>query len=167
MPASLSDLITNRARLTHILDNGESFTIDYKPSDLTPRQMHQAKRATALKGRAWESLSDTERDEVMEAMDAITRMLASCLIATDLLDAQQHPIVCTYEGLQDVAYEHQTWMLDLIQQDQSLPKANGTGKSPASSSGTLASPLTGQEDTSPRSPNGTRSARSRSGGRRR
>ena len=164
MPASLSDIVTNRARLTHTLDNGESFTIDYRPAQLTPRQAHQATRAKALQGRAWESLSEAERDEALEAMDAITRMLASCLLATSLLDAEQRPIVCSYEGLQDVAYEHQAWMLDLIQQDQSLPKANGTGKSPVSSSGTLASPLTVTADISPRARNGTSSVRSRSGG---
>ncbi len=166
MPASLSDIVTNRARLTHTFENGESFTIDYKPADLTPRQAHQAQRGRALQGRKWEEMSESQRAEVTEAMDTMTRMLANCLIATDLLDAEQRPIVCTYEGLQDVAYEHQSFLLGLIQEDQRLGKLNGNGKSPVSSSGTLVSPPMGQEATSPQSLNGTHTKRLPRGGKR-
>jgi len=166
MPASLSAIVSNRARLERTFDDGESFYIDYRPAQLTPRQMHLAQSAQAFQNRDWEEMSDAERAEAREASDAITRYLAATLIATNLLDSQQRPIVCTLEGLEDVSYGDQQALLVMIQEDQKLGKANGTGKSPVSFSGTLVSPPMGQEATSPQSLNGTHTKRLPRGGKR-
>ncbi len=158
MPASLSNLTTNHARIVRTFDDGSSIFIDYKPLSVTPRQFH---RLQTLRNQVWEDLS---ADEQTEAVDTTTRLLASCLIAWDFVDEQGQPIPATLEGLQDVSYEHQTLLLDMIQQDQQLPKVNGIGKLPASISGTSTSPLTDPADSSPRALNGTPSASLPSGG---
>lgn len=146
MPASLSQLTSNRARLERRFDDGESFFIEYRPAQLTPRQLH---RIQALRDRAWDDLLPTEQEE---ALDATTRLLADALIATNALDSQNRPIVPTLEGLQDVSYVDQAALLQLIQEDQRMGEANGNGRSPALSTPTSASAPT--ESTSHRRQNG-------------
>lgn len=157
MPASLSRLSTTRARLTRTFDDGESFFIDYRPGQVTPRQVH---RLQELQGRA-DDLSEAEQSALA---DEQTEMLAAMLIETNALDSQQRPIVCTLEGLQDVSYADQRALLTLILEDQQPGKVSASGPLPESSTPDSESQAQGQTThTSHQSQSGTRSERRRSG----
>lgn len=149
MPASLAQLTTNTARLERHFPDGESFFIEYRPADMTPRQMHLIQ---ANKDRRFSDLTPAEQ---AEALDAITRVLANLLVATDATTSAGEPIVCTYEGLQDVSYTDQTALLDLIIEDQRLGKTNETENSPASSTPISVSITPTPPTASHLSPNGT------------
>jgi hypothetical protein len=157
MPASLGQLTANRARLERTFDDGESFFIEYRPMQLTPRQLHVIHM---IKGRAWDTLTEAEQEA---GINATTRLLADCLIATDATTSAGEPIICTYEGLQDVTIVDLTALLDLIMEDQRLGKANGSARSQASSTPPSASLPSPVMTVSPTSANGTSSSRSRSG----
>ena len=155
MPASLSQLSSNRARLERTFDDGESFYVEYRPAQLTPRQLH---RIQALRQRPWDELTP---DEQAEALESTTKLLAETLIATDALDSQNRPIVCTLDGLQDVSYTDQAALLQLIQENQRLGEGTGTGNSGASSTPiSVSAPM---ETSSPASANGISSRPSRNG----
>jgi hypothetical protein len=157
MPASLGQLTANRARLERTFDDGESFYIEYRPANITPRQMHQI---NVVKGRVWDTLTEAEQEA---SIDATVRLLADSLIATDATTSAGEPIVCTYEGLQDVSYIDLTALLDLILEDQRLGKATGSEKSLASSTPPLASLPSPAMTASPASANGTSSSPSPNG----
>ena len=89
-------------------------------------------------------------------MDSTTQMLADCVIAWDLLDANDQPIPSTLEGLQDVDYVSQAALLQMITEDQQQSKPTGSEPSPVSFTDTSAS-LPIQNGVSPQSLNGTSS----------
>ena len=126
MPANLSNLSANHARLDRDFGNGQTLFIEYRPALITPRQLH---RLQALQGRAWDTLSTGEQNELM---DSTTQMLADCVIAWDLLDANDQPIPSTLEGLQDVDYVSQAALLQMITEDQQQSKPTGSEPSPVS-----------------------------------
>ncbi len=147
MPARLSSLNRNHARVELDLGDGATLTIDYRPGMLTPRQLH---RAQAMDGVDFETLTQAEQADLM---DDTTRMLADSLISWDLLDESDQPIAPTFAGLQDVDYAAQSVILQAIIDDQRLSKTSGNGNAPASSTAVLAS-LTASPETSQTSKNG-------------
>jgi hypothetical protein len=126
MPAELSNLTRDHARLTHTFEDGTSVTIDYRPGHITPRQLH---RTQALSARPIDELTSEERTELM---DDTMQFLSECLIDWDL-EHQGVPIPPTLEGLEDVHYDAQAVILRWIVEDQQMGKANGTGPLEASS----------------------------------
>src|SRR5260370_41688501 len=120
MPASLAQLTANSARLERHFPDGESFFIEYRPGDLTPRQMHLI---NAQKDRQFSDLTPAEQ---AEPLDAITRMLANLLVATDATTSAGGPVICTYAGLQDGSFTDQTPLLALLIEDQRPGKTTDT-----------------------------------------
>jgi hypothetical protein len=136
MPANIGNLTVNRAHLERHFEDGSSLFIDYRPAQVTPRQLHKVQD---MQQRNWDDLSPAEQNELM---DSTVKMLADCLIDWDLLDRNNQPIPPTLEGLQDVDYLSQVAILEMIVEDQRLGKPNGNGQLPASSTDTSASPPT-------------------------
>ncbi len=126
MPADLSNLTRDHARLVHTFEDGTSVTIDYRPGHITPRQLH---RTQALSARPFDELTQDERTELM---DDTMRFLAECLIDWDL-ESKGVRIPPTLEGLEDVHYDAQSAILEWIVQDQQMGKVNGTAPSKGSS----------------------------------
>jgi hypothetical protein len=161
MPASLAQVTSNHARMESEMPDGSTFFIEYRPAQITPRQLHAL---AAMEERPFDMLRTKEQADVL---DATTRLLADCLIATDLTTSAGEPFPTTLEGLQDVSYVDQAAMLNLIREDQRVGEANGSGSSPASSTPpkaslptkTLvdASPLSLSSTTFGTSPNGSMS----------
>jgi hypothetical protein len=129
MPAELSNLARDHARLVHTFADGTSLTIDYRPGHITPRQVH---RTQALSARPFEELTPEERNELT---DNTMHFLADTLIDWDL-EKNGVRIPPTLEGLEDVHYDAQAAILEWIVEDQRLGKSNGTGPSPESSMAT-------------------------------
>lgn len=158
MPASLSHLSRNHARLVHTFEDGASLTIDYRPGYITPRHLH---RTQMLSSHKFEELSESEQ---AEAMEETTRLLAGILIAWDLLNDHGDPIPATLEGMEDVDYVAQAEILGWIMKDQRLGKSTGTAPSQGSSTPTSASPAAvPTTHSSRRSRTGTPPTKRRSG----
>jgi hypothetical protein len=134
MPSKFTNLTPSRARLERHFEDGSSLFIEYRPTRVTPRQIHQA---DAIRAIGFENLPPAEQTK---QIDETTQMLANCLIAWDLLDANDQPIPCTLEGLQDVDLETQTAILELIMEDRRMGKVSANGQSPGLSTPTSALP---------------------------
>lgn len=125
---NLADLSVNHARMTRPTRKpDEPLIVDYRPGAVTPRQVH---RFNHLRSVDTEALSDDER---MAITDEQMRILAGMLIDWNLTGLDGEPIPATLEGLQDVDYATQTYLLTELFEEQQLGKSTATGRSPESS----------------------------------
>jgi len=98
-------------RFTRTFEDGESFYVEHRPGQLAPRRMADFQ---TLQRHAWADLTEHEQAAVI---DFTTRILADTLIATDLLDSQNRPIMCSYEGLYGMSFDDRVALLNLIRED--------------------------------------------------
>jgi hypothetical protein len=156
MRVTLAQIAVNRAHVT-IEGEGGNLEIDYRPGGITPRT-----RATyrALADASFEDLGADEQDEVLQAS---TALLAALVISWNLDAPDGTPILPTIEGLADVDYATQAFILGKLHEAMALGEANaktptGASSSPGSKGSTLLRPA------SPRSrPNGAAPKRSPTG----
>lgn len=155
---TFSHLPRELATFTHHFEDGASLTITYRRNVLTPRVLHAINE---LRQRGQDALTD---DEAIELMDATQHLLASVLDGWTATHDDGSPILCTFEGLNDVDYDAQQAVLGWIREHQSPGKSSASASSPVSSTPISESRARASKTSSyHRSRNGTAKRASRAG----
>lgn len=109
---------------------GEPLVITYRPGAITPRQVQ---RMRDFEARGFANLSPAEQEQ---ATDETPRMLAATLVDWNLDAPDGTRIPPTVEGLQDVDYGTQAYLLRALLDAQRLGESSAQTPSGASSTPT-------------------------------
>lgn len=123
MPGSLGQLVHNRRRIDIPLDDGNSIYIVYRPMALTPRLMEDFEAA------------QNERMTRRRQITLMSGYLLAVIEEWDALDKAGKVIPLTKEGFaENVDYEQQLALFQLITEDSHMGEANGANSSTPSDS---------------------------------
>ena len=146
MPATMSQLLGDRARVTITGANGFSIFVDFRPRATRRDELRAVvQRFSAMRAstHALDELqatddADTAIRAANEALDTteanVTQKLAALLLDWDLLDDDGEVIPPTLDGLMTVDYRLQRRILDAIESDNQVGEATGATPSTPSRS---------------------------------
>lgn len=136
MPASMSQLLGDRARVTITGANGFSIFVDYRPQVITTKSMRAdlhraASGADSINTEALEAAEDeaaalaAAEAAIDKADDLLARRLAEKILDWDLLDDAGAVVPITYEALQGVDLRLLKRIDRAIDEDSTVGESNG------------------------------------------
>lgn len=142
MPATMAQLLGDRARITINGAGGFSIFVDYRPQLITTRSMREelhraAKNEPLIDTSALENVDETDTDKVLAAADAAldqaeAAVIQKCvdrIIAWDLLDDDGRVVPITFEALCNVDVRLLKRINQEIEADNRLGETNGANSS--------------------------------------
>lgn len=125
---TLEEVLLDRAHMDIPLSSGKHTYLDYRPDVITPRL---EARLNAFRGRDAESLSQEEK---VQAAGAATDFLKAILVDWGLTYANGEKIPPTPDGLMDVPYNVQLFLIQRVYEHLTMGEASGASASDASGS---------------------------------